>query len=112
MDDALRALRPVVAGTRLRLEEEHGRPPLERSAGSAALFAKAYQHGRELGLDLREASSGGGSDGNLVGALGIPVLDGLGAEGGGAHARGEHVRLPSIPVRARLLARLLEDPGV
>jgi glutamate carboxypeptidase len=112
VDEALRALRPVVNGTRLRLEEEHGRPPLERTAGSAALFAKAYRHGRELGLDLREASSGGGSDGNLVGAVGIPVLDGLGAEGGGAHARGEHVRLSSIPQRARLLARLLEDPGL
>ena len=112
VDEALRALRPAVDGTRLRLEEEHGRPPLERSAGSAALFATAYRHGRALGLDLREARSGGGSDGNLVGALGVPVLDGLGAEGGGAHARGEHVRLGSIPQRARLLARLLEDPGL
>jgi glutamate carboxypeptidase len=112
LDDALRKLRPAVDGTRLRIEEEYDRPPLERTAGSAALFAKAYEHGRDLGLDLREAASGGGSDGNLVGALGVPVLDGLGAEGGGAHARGEHVRLTSIPVRARLLARLLEDPGV
>jgi glutamate carboxypeptidase len=112
VEEALRSLTPAVPGTRLRLEEEHGRPPLERSAGSAALFGKAYEHGRKLGLNLREATSGGGSDGNLVGALGVPVLDGLGAEGGGAHARGEHVRLSSIPLRARLLARLLEDPGV
>jgi glutamate carboxypeptidase len=112
IDEALRSLRPAIDGTRLRIEEGPGRPPLERSAGSAALFASAYRHGRELGLDLREATSGGGSDGNLVAALGVPVLDGLGAEGGGAHARGEHVRLDSIPVRARLLARLLEDPGV
>jgi glutamate carboxypeptidase len=112
LDEALDALKPVVDGTRIRIEEGEGRPPLERSAGAAALFAKAYEHGRALGLDLREAASGGGSDGNLVGALGVPVLDGLGAVGGGAHARGEHVRLASIPVRARLLARLLEDPGV
>jgi glutamate carboxypeptidase len=112
VDDALRSLEPALNGTRVRIEEGEGRPPLERSAGSAALFARAYQHGRALGLDLREASSGGGSDGNLIGALGVPVLDGLGAEGGGAHARGEHVRLDSIPARGRLLARLLEDPGV
>ena len=112
LDEALAALEPVVDGTRIRLEEGEGRPPLARSSGAAALFAKAYEHGRALGLDLRETASGGGSDGNLVGALGVPVLDGLGAEGGGAHARGEHVRLDSIPVRARLLARLLEDPGV
>lgn len=112
LDEALAALEPAVDGTRIRIEEGEGRPPLERSAGAAALFAKAYAHGRELGLDLRETSSGGGSDGNLVGALGVPVLDGLGAEGGGAHARGEHIRFGSIPVRARLLARLLEDPGI
>jgi glutamate carboxypeptidase len=112
LDAALRSLQPAVDGTRLRLEEEYSRPPLERTHASAALFAKASEHGRALGLELREAASGGGSDGNLVGALGVPVLDGLGAEGGGAHARGEHVRLASIPVRARLLARLLEDPGV
>jgi glutamate carboxypeptidase len=42
----------------------------------------------------------------------VPVLDGLGAEGGGAHAPNEHVLLPSIPVRAELLARLLRDPGL
>lgn len=112
LDDALRSLQPVVDGTRLRFEEEYARPPLERTEASAALFAKATEHGRVLGLELREAASGGGSDGNLVGALGVPVLDGLGAEGGGAHARREHVRLGSIPVRAQLLARLLEDPGV
>ena len=112
IDAALAALEPVVAGTRLRLEESYSRPPLERSPGAAALFAQAHRHGVALGLDLREVASGGGSDGNLVGALGVPVLDGLGAEGGGAHARGEHVRLSSIPVRARLLARLLEEPGV
>ena len=112
LDEAFGSLEPALEGTRIRLEEGEGRPPLERSAGSAALFAKAYAHGRALGLDLRETASGGGSDGNLVGALGVPVLDGLGAEGGGAHARGEHVRLGSIPVRSALLARLLADPGV
>ena len=42
---------------------------------------------------------------------GVPVLDGLGAQGGGAHAHHEHVRLDTLPLRARLLARLLEDPG-
>ena len=112
LDEAFAALEPVLPGTRLRIEEGAGRPPLERSAASAALFAKAYEHGRALGLELGEAAAGGGSDGNLVAALGVPVLDGLGAEGRGAHARGEHVVLASIPVRARLLARLFEDPGI
>jgi glutamate carboxypeptidase len=76
------------------------------------LFEQASAYGRELGLELAEESSGGGSDGNLVGAVGVPVLDGLGAEGGGAHAPDEHVFLPSLPVRAQLLSRLLRSPGL
>jgi glutamate carboxypeptidase len=108
----LHDLRPQVKGVSLALSGGWTRPPLERSAGGARLFAKAREHGRELGLDLAETSSGGGSDGNLVGALGVPVLDGLGALGGGAHAEDEHVLLDELPVRAALLGRLLQDPGV
>jgi glutamate carboxypeptidase len=109
---ALEALSPKISGTSLELEGGFTRPPLERSPGAARLFAKAREHGAKLGLDLHESSSGGGSDGNLVGALGVPVLDGLGAEGGGAHARDEHVLLESLPVRALLLSQLLIEPGL
>ena len=112
IDAALRELSPVLDGTSLELEGGFVRPPLERSPGSSRLFRKAREHGCELGLDLRESSSGGGSDANLVGALGVPVLDGLGAEGAGAHARDEHVLVDSLPVRAELLSRLLIDPGL
>lgn len=112
LESALRDLTSEVEGTSLELSGGWTRPPLEPSPGSAILFARAREYGRELGLDLDEASAGGGSDGNLVGALGVPVLDGLGAEGGGAHARNEHVRLDSLPLRAELLARLLRDPGL
>jgi len=108
----LRGLEPIVPGTSLELSGGWTRPPLERSTGTAALFAKAREHGRELGLDLHETTSGGGSDGNLVGALGVPVLDGLGALGAGAHAPNEHVLIDALPLRAALLARLLRDPGL
>ena len=111
IERSLAELQPVHPDATLALSGGWTRPPLERSDGAAALFAQARAYGLELGLELEEESSGGGSDGNLVGALGIPVLDGLGAEGGGAHAPDEHVRLPSIPVRAELLARLLRSPG-
>ena len=112
LEAALRALLPSLAGARHEWSGEWTRPPLEASAGSALLFAAAARHGRELGLELVQGSSGGGSDGNLIGALGVPVLDGLGPDGAGAHAETEHVLLASIPERARLLARLLGDPGV
>jgi glutamate carboxypeptidase len=112
IERALAGLQPVHAGAKLELGGGWTRPPLERSAGGAALFQQARTHGRELGLDLEESSSGGGSDGNIIGALGVPVLDGLGAEGGGAHAPNEHVLIESLAVRAELLARLLRSPGV
>jgi glutamate carboxypeptidase len=112
LERTLRTLEPTVPGTSIEVAGGWTRPPLERSEGTAILFAQAREHGRALGLELEERSSGGGSDGNLVGALGVPVLDGLGAEGGGAHALAEHVLLESIPVRARLLSLLLRRPGV
>jgi glutamate carboxypeptidase len=112
MERELAALQPHVPGTTLALSGGWTRPPLERSAAAARMFAKAREYGREVGLELEETSSGGGSDGNLVGAIGVPVLDGLGVEGGGAHARDEHALVSSIPVRAALLARLLRDPGL
>jgi glutamate carboxypeptidase len=112
IERALAELRPIDPEAKLELAGGWTRPPLERSEGAAALFARARDYGRELGLDLGEESSGGGSDGNLIGALGVPVLDGLGAEGAGAHSPDEHVELESIPVRAGLLSKLLRDPGV
>jgi glutamate carboxypeptidase len=112
MEAVLASLEPRLEGTTLTLGGSWTRPPLEPSPGAKRLFERAREHGRELGLDLRAESSGGGSDGNLVGAVGVPVLDGLGAEGAGAHAPNEHVLLPSIPVRAELLSRLLLSPGL
>jgi glutamate carboxypeptidase len=111
LDAALTDLRPAVEGTELQLTGMWTRPPLERSAGSAALFAAAREHGRALGLELEERSADGGSDGNLVGHL-APVLDGLGAEGAGAHSDHEHVLVDSLEVRAELLARILREPGL
>jgi glutamate carboxypeptidase len=112
MERRLAELGPVNPEARLELGGGWTRPPLERSEGAAKLFARARDHGRELGLQLEEESSAGGSDGNLIGAVGVPVLDGLGAAGAGAHSPDEHVELESIPMRAELLARLLHDPGL
>jgi glutamate carboxypeptidase len=112
LERVLAGLRPVNPDARLELGGGWTRPPLERSERAAKLFARARGYGRDLGLELEEESSGGGSDGNLIGALGVPVLDGLGAQGAGAHSPDEQVELGSIPVRAELLARLLQEPGL
>jgi len=74
---------------------------------AVALFRKAHAVGQAMGMDLAEASTGGGSDGNFTAALGVPTLDGLGGVGDGAHARHEHILIPELPHRAALLAALL-----
>ncbi|HYM00542.1 MAG TPA: M20/M25/M40 family metallo-hydrolase, partial [Blastocatellia bacterium] len=84
------------------------RPPLVRTQQIAALFEQARQIGDEIGYDLGEGSVGGGSDGNFVAGLGVPVLDGLGVDGAGAHAEHEHIVVSDLPRRAALLARLIE----
>jgi len=105
----LRSLQPVTAGTRLKVEGAFSRPPMERTPAIAALFGRARQIAGELGLELTEGSTGGGSDGNFTAALGVPTLDGLGVMGGGAHADDEHIVIDSLPQRAALLAALLQS---
>ena len=92
----------------VRLSGGMNRPPMERTEKTAQLFHKAQALAYDLGLDLAEALVGGGSDGNFCAVLGVPVLDGLGAVGGGAHARHEHVLVDAMPLRAALVTRLLE----
>jgi glutamate carboxypeptidase len=101
------ALSPVTADVQVSVSGEFTRPPMERSPAIAALFEQAQRIGREIGLELTEGSTGGGSDGNFTAALGVPTLDGLGARGGGAHADDEHILIDSLPERAALLAMLL-----
>jgi glutamate carboxypeptidase len=60
-------------------------------------------------LTIGEATAGGGSDGNLTAALGIPTLDGMGAVGDGAHSAGEYILAGAMPKRAALLAAMLLD---
>ena len=60
-------------------------------------------------MELRASGSGGGSDGNFVAPLGIPLLDGLGACGEGHHSEREYILSASLPQRARLLAELIKE---
>jgi glutamate carboxypeptidase len=102
----MRALSPFHPEATLEITGGINRPPLERKM-AISLFRKAHQLGRRMGLELKEAATGGGSDGNFTAALGIPTLDGLGGTGDGAHARNEHVIVRELPQRAALLAALV-----
>ena len=83
------------------------RPPMERSAGTVALFKQARDLAAELGFVLDEAATGGGSDGNFTAALGLPTLDGMGAVGEGAHAAHESVMIEHLLPRTALLAAMI-----
>lgn len=103
------AVQPSISGATTSVEQETFVPPLERSS-SEALFELAKRLQGELGLpELREASVGGGSDGNHIAALGVPTLDGLGAVGDHAHGEGEFVVVPAMAERAALLAALVTE---
>jgi len=103
------ALRPADPRCTLTVTGGINRPPMERSRGTVRLFRKAHLLARELGFELQEASTGGGSDGNFTAALGIPTLDGMGAVGEGAHARHESVLIEHLAPRTALLAAMLID---
>ena len=107
--DALNGLRASIPGTRLELSGGFGRPPLERTSQVIRLYEKARRVAEQLGHELREGGTGGGSDGNFTAALGVPTLDGLGPQGKGAHALHEHVVVSDLPWRAAFLAALLVD---
>ena len=104
---AITGLEPVDPRAQLRIRGGWNRLPLERKV-TQGLFRQAQAIGQELGLDLQEGGTGGASDGNLTGALGVPTLDGLGVPGHGAHADHEHILVDEIPGRAALLLALLQ----
>ncbi len=103
----LRGLRPFDRKCSLKLTGGLNRPPMERTNRTAALFERATTIAHQLGFNLEEAATGGGSDGNFTSALGIPTLDGMGAVGAGAHAGNESILINALVPRTVLLARML-----
>lgn len=107
IDDVLSGLKPNDDRASLDVTGGWNRPVMPRSEGTARLFAEARAVAQELGFSLEETSVGGASDGNFVAALDLPVLDGLGAVGDGAHARSEWISINGMLERTCLAAGLL-----
>jgi len=109
VDSAIRSLSPVTAGARLTVEGQLDRPPMEQSQRARDLFEQARRLAAGIGLELTGGFSGGGSDGSFTAAQGVPTLDGLGVEGGGAHSPDEYILVDSLLIRTALLGVLLEQ---
>ena len=108
VDDALRRSRAFDERCTLKLDGGINRGPLEKTPESARLLRQARELAAELGFELGDGKTGGGSDGNITSAVGCPTLDGLGPDGGGAHTLDEHIVVGEIPRRIALMAALLE----
>lgn len=105
--DAIRALvaaSPHPAGVTLSVEGGVTRPAWPRDAASTGLYALAATAGEELGITLHELVERGGSDASLVGAAGLPTLDGLGPVCHDSCSRAERVEIAGIPVWGAILA--------
>lgn len=106
MRDAI--AKPVVPGTSAELTGGISNPPMEKTKAITRLATMAKDIARDLGFELQDVATGGGSDGNYTAALGTPTLDGLGPVGGKAHnAQDEYLVVDSIVPRTALLAHLL-----
>ena len=109
LEKKFHSLRPFDRRCSIEITGGLNRPPMERSPGVVKLFRAAQKLARELGVEIEESLTGGGSDGNFTAALGIPTLDGLGAVGEGAHAANESILTNRIADRTALIAKLLAE---
>lgn len=109
LDRKFRALKPVDKRCTVEVAGGLNRPPMERSAAVRQLFQTARSLASQIGVNLEESATGGGSDGNFTAALGIPTIDGLGGVGEGAHATNESILVDRIADRTALLAMLVQS---
>jgi glutamate carboxypeptidase len=109
VDAALRGLTPKLEGTTIHVTGGLNRPPMPENALMKSTFARAKEIAASIGMDIHASGTGGGSDGNFVAPLGVPVLDGVGAYGEGIHSDREYIFNKSLPERAALVAELIKQ---
>ncbi len=104
---ALRQLRSPGPGAKFKFSLESLTPPMEKTPGSKQLFKQVKAIAAGMEIALAEGKTGGGSDASIASSIGVPTLDGLGADGNGIHAEHEHLVLPSLIQRTALLTEIL-----
>ncbi len=100
-------LKPILDGTTIEVTGGLNRPPMPFDDRMKATFEKAKSIASKIGIELKAGGTGGGSDGNFVAALGIPLLDGMGAVGEGYHSEREYIFAESMGQKAKLIAELI-----
>jgi glutamate carboxypeptidase len=107
VEAAMKSLKPVTPDTSVEVSGGLNRPPMPENDLMKATFQKAKAIAAGIGMEIKAGGSGGGSDGNFVSPLGVPLLDGMGTYGEGLHSEREYIFTRSLPERAALLAALI-----
>ena len=97
-----------VDGTKIFLEGDISRPPMEYNERTESLLQIIQDVGKEIGIKVRDTSTGGGGDASFTSASGVATIDGLGPVGGNAHSEREYLEIDTLPERTLLLAKTIE----
>ena len=98
---------PDVEGTSIRLEGGIERPPMVKNEQTIALLNVIKEVGNDLGINITDTATGGGSDGSYTSAKGVATIDGLGPVGGNAHSDEEYLEVSTLVERTHLLANII-----
>lgn len=102
-----RICRPHRDGIRMELTGGIAFPPMLKTERSLELLRLVHEAGRELGVDIDEIPTGGGSDGNHASHY-APTIDGLGPQGTGAHSQDETLIVPTLVERSKVFVLFIE----
>ncbi|MCA1033676.1 MULTISPECIES: M20 family metallopeptidase [Bacillaceae] len=97
-----------VPGTRVEVKGRISRPPMEKNEQNESLLHVIQEVGKEIGLEVSDTATGGGSDASFTSANGVATVDGLGPVGGNAHSENEYVEIPTLAERTLLLAKTIQ----
>lgn len=111
VEHEIKAIEPTTEDVKLEITGRFGRPPLVKNKRNTVLWNAAYSIGNELGIELKQGRSGGGSDGSFT-SLYTATLDGLGAVGDGAHSPTERILLEETLQRIAVIVNLLRLPSL
>lgn len=99
---------PIVPKVKIKINKAGYRPPMNPSKETIRLCGLIEEVGENIGVDIKWAATGGGSDANFTSAVGTPSIDGLGPIGGGSHSESEYLEIGSIEPRIHLLKEIIE----
>lgn len=109
VDEKIRnkALNPFNSRIKIELEGGVMRPPMIPTKKTEQLCKIVESIGKQYGINVSWATSGGGSDASFSAALGIPSLCGLAAVGGNLHSEEEFLETKDIESRFEVYKELI-----